>query len=256
MKSFGRVLSVSLALLVLSLLLGSPAVFAQEGAATKAPEMKDVNPQELAATVPALGAFHKVIYPLWHQAYPDSNYAMIKELLPQADTLVAALDKAPLPGILRDKQAAWDAGKADLKETLMKLHAAADADDHGEMLKQTEAFHAGFEQLVRTTRPAVPELEAFHQELYKLYHYYMPSYDLEKIRVEADAMSDKMAALRSAKLPKRLADREEKFRADVTALDASVAELKATVKTDAKEKIKAAVEKVHTAYQEVEKLFD
>jgi hypothetical protein len=172
------------------------------------------------------------------------------------DTLVAALDKAPLPGILRDKKETWESGKANLKETLEKLHAAAKADDQEGMLKMVEAFHAGYERLVRSIRPVVPELEAFHQELYKLYHYYMPDYDLAKIREAAAAMADKMGTLKAAKLPERLADRQEEFQADVKELETDVNELNATVKTDAKEKIKAAVDKVHTAYQKTEKIFD
>jgi hypothetical protein len=42
----------------------------------------------------------------------------------------------------------------------------------------------------------------------------------------------------------------------VKELETDVNELNATVKTDAKEKIKAAVDKVHTAYQKTEKIFD
>jgi hypothetical protein len=261
MKSFNRFLAVSVAILALCMFLSSSTVLAQQTAATKpapakAPATKEISDQELSSTMPALGELHKVIRPLWHEAYPAKDYAKIKSLLPQADTLVAAVDKAALPGILRDKQAAWDVAKGNLKNSLAQLHVAAKADNQEEMLKQTEAFHAAFEGCVRTIRPAVPELDAFHQELYKLYHYYTPAYDLEKIRTSAAAMTEKVAALKTAKLPERLADREEKFRADVAKLEAAVNELNATVKTDVKEKVKAAVEKVHAAYQETEKTFD
>jgi hypothetical protein len=258
MKRFGDLLAVVLVVLALSMAFGAPVALAQEATATKAPApaKMDIDEQELSASVPALGALHKVVYPLWHEAYPAKDCAMIKTLLPQMDTLVTELDKAPLPGILRDKKQTWDDGKANMISILEKLHAAAKADDQEAMLKLAEDFHAGYERLVRAVRPVVPELEAFHQELYKLYHYYTPAYDLEKIRGAAAAMTEKMGALKAAQLPKRLADRQEKFQADVSALEAAVAELNATVKTDAREKVKAAVEKVHTAYQETEKLFD
>jgi len=257
-KRFEEFLAIALVVLALDMAFGAHAVLAQEATAKKAPvpAATDVNQAELSASVPALGALHKVVYPLWHEAYPAKDCAKIKTLLPQMDTLVAELDKAPLPGILRDKQATWESGKANLKSTLEGLHTAAKADNQEEMLKMTEAFHAGYERLVRTVRPVVPELEAFHQELYKLYHYYTPAYDLEKIRGAATAMMEKLGALKAAQLPKRLADRQEKFQADVLKLEAAVSDLNATAKTDAKEKIKAAVEKVHTAYQDTEKLFD
>jgi hypothetical protein len=258
MKRFGNSLSIALVILTLCAAFGAQAVLAQEATAKKAPApaKSDVNEQELTASVPALSNLHQVIRPLWHEAYPAKDYAMIKGLLPKADTLVAELDKAVLPGILRDKQNAWDGAKANMKATLEKLHAAAKADDQEAMLKLTEDFHAGFERLVRTVRPAVPELEAFHQELYKLYHYYTPAYDLVKIRGAAAAMKEKLGALKAAQLPKRLADRQEKFQADVLKLEAAVNDLSATAKVDAREKIKAAVEKVHAAYQETEKVFD
>lgn len=258
MKRFGDLLAIGLVILALGIAFGAPAALAQETAAKKAPApaAKDIDDAELSASVPALSNMHKVVYPLWHDAYPAKDYPMIKKLLPQMDTLVTELDKAPLPGILREKNEAWEGGKANLKATLEQLHAAAKADDQEAMLKLTEAFHAGYERLVRTVRPIVPELEAFHQDLYKLYHYYAPVYDLEKIRGEATAMTEKLAALKTAQLPKRMADRQEKFQAEVLKLEAAVNELDATVKTDAKEKIKAAVEKVHAAYKDTEKVFD
>ena len=216
----------------------------------------EIMPEETTASVPALKDLHEVVYPLWHTAYPKKDYAMIKELLPEADELTAKLDEAKLPGILRDKQAAWDEGKAKLKASLQQLHAAVEANNEEEMLKQTEAFHAGFEGLVRTIRPMVPELDAFHQELYKLYHYYAPEYDLTQIRAAAAAMQEKVAPLKKCELPKRLADREKDFKVSVNALDAAVADLVKIAKTDDKEKILSAVETVHTAYVQTEHIFD
>jgi len=256
MRRFGRSIVIGLAV------FGFVAAFAcqrpaqTQPAEKKAAATKEIAPEELAASVPALKEMHKVVYPLWHEAYANKNFALLKELLPQADTLVGALDKAALPGILRDRQAKWDAEKANVKAVLAKLHEAAKADNQEEMLKQTEAFHAGYERLVRTIRPVVAALDEFHQELYKLFHYYTPQYDLEKIRTSASTLKEKMPALKAAELPKRLADRQKEFGADVAELETAVNELAETVKVDSKDKIQAAVEKVHAAYQKTEKIFD
>ncbi len=216
----------------------------------------EITQEEITAAVPELNELHEVIYPLWHTAYPEKDYALIKELLPKAEALAAKVDAATLPGILRDKQADWETGKANLKTTLQSLKAAVEADDQEEMLKQTEAFHSAFERMVRTIRPLVKELEAFHQELYKLYHYYTPEYDLEKIRAAVPLMQEKIAALKEVTLPSRLADRQENFNTAVGALEAACGELAEIVTEDDQDKIKAAVEKVHTAYQNTEKIFD
>lgn len=231
------------------------AVWAQTSG-EKGAAAKDIDEKELAASVPELSDLHEVVYPLWHNAYPEKDYGLIKGLLPRADTLVAKLDAAVLPGILREKQQGWEGRKANLKKALLQLHNAADADNQEEMLKATEAFHAAYEQMVRTIRPIVPALELFHQELYKLYHYYAPAYDLAQIRSAGAAMKAKIPPLKEAQLPKRLADRQANFMAAVEQLEMAVNEFTETAKTDSKEKILAGVEKVHTAYQKAEKLFD
>lgn len=216
----------------------------------------EITQEELKAAVPELGELHEVIYPLWHTAYPEKDYALIKELLPQAESLTARLDAAKLPGILRDKQKAWDQGKEFLKSALNNLKKAAESDDKEEMLKQLEAFHTGFERLVRTIRPMVPELEAFHQELYKLYHYHAPNYNLEEIRADVKAMQDKLPPLKQVQLPKRLYDRQADFNNAVQELENAVNDLEEAIKKDKKEKILESVEKVHTAYQKTERVFD
>jgi hypothetical protein len=216
----------------------------------------EITQEELTAAVPALNDLHEAVYPLWHTAYPEKDFALIKELIPRLNELATKVDEAELPGILRDKQEAWDEGKAFMKSVLQKLQEAGDVDDEEGMLKQAEDFHTAFEKLVRLIRPLIPELDAFHQEMYKLYHYYMPEYDLENIRLTVSAMQEKMTALLEAELPKRLEERKEKFAEALQELNTLVNKLAETVKQDDKEAIDAAVEKVHTAYQAAEHIFD
>jgi len=239
------------------LLLVSCQSKTEENQAATEPETKaEVTQEELVAAVPELSNLHEVIYPLWHTAYPEKDYALIKELLPQAEELAAKVYEAVLPGILRDKQANWDSGIENLRTTLQNMKAAVEADNKEDMLKQTEAFHSAYEKMVRTIRPMVKELEAFHQELYKLYHYYSPNNDLEKIRSVVPLMQEKLAALKEVTLPSRLEDRQEKFQAAVQELEAAYSELAEIITQEDQEKIKTAVEKIHTAYQNTEKIFD
>ncbi len=215
----------------------------------------EISQEELKAAVPELMELHEVVYPLWHSAYPEKDYALIKELLPQAEALTAKLDAAKLPGILRDKQEAWDKGKEFLKSALDNLKKAVQSDDKDEMLKQVEAFHTGFERLARTVFPVVDELEAFHQELYKLYHYYAPSYDLEGIRTALRAMKDKLPPLKQVQLPGRLAEKQVEFNSSIQELESAVNELAEAVKKEIKKAILESVEKVHTVYQKTQSIF-
>ena len=233
----------------------------ENGARAQTPEATDpaaveCSQEELTAKVPELENLHEVIYQLWHEAYPEKNCKLIKELLPQADELTAKLDAAELPGILRDKQAKWDEGKVTLKNSLAALHKAADANDEAAMLTETEAYHAAYEGLVRTIRPVVPALDAFHQELYKLYHYHAPAYDLEAIRADAAAMQKGIPALKESTLPKRVADQQEKYNAAVVSLATAVDDLVKTCAKDDKATVLASVEKVHMAYVQTNAIFD
>ena len=124
------------------------------------------------------------------------------------------------------------------------------------MLTLTEQVHANFERLARTIFPMVKELESFHQELYKLYHYYIPEYDLEKIRQVTTAMQEKLIPLKEAKLHSRLTDRQDNFDSSVVALEASVNNLANVVNEGNKEAITQAVEEVHDAYRVSEVIFD
>lgn len=212
--------------------------------------------EEITSKVPELEQLHEVVYQMWHEAYPEKNCAMIRELLPQADDLTAKLDKAELPGILRDKQAKWDAGKKQLTHSLQELHAAADANDEAAMLAKTEAYHAAFEVLVRTIRPVTPEMDAFHQELYKLYHYYAPGYDLANIRASAAAMQERIPALKKSQLPKKLAPRQKDFDAAVASLSNAVDNLVKTSAANDKQATLASVEKVHASYVDTLAIFE
>lgn len=216
----------------------------------------EISAEELQADVPALRDLHGVVYPLWHDAYPEKDYDLIKEILPETDELTAKLDAAELPGILRDKKLEWEKGKENLKNSLQDLHSAVDEENHEAMLDQVEAFHSAFEKLVRIIRPVIPELEAFHQELYQLYHYYMPNYELDNIIKTVIAMKEKLAPLKEVQLPQRLAGRQEQFDVAVQELETHIQELSQAVEKNDADLIKEAVEKVHTTYQKTESVFD
>ena len=70
---------------------------------------------ETEARVPALTAFHEVVYPLWHEAWPKKDVDALVAFRPNVESGVDAIAKAELPGILRDKKATWEKAVARLK---------------------------------------------------------------------------------------------------------------------------------------------
>lgn len=213
-------------------------------------------PAEATASVPALDNFHEVIFKIWHEAWPKKDAAMLRQLLPDVEKGISEVASAQLPGILRDKKAAWDEGVRKLQSIGAEYKTAAASKDDPQMLVAAEKLHSQFEALMRTIRPAMKELDEFHAVLYMLYHHYLPNQDVSKIRTSASELKQKMVALNSAQFPARLKQKEPAFQAARAKLSTSVDALEAAVQTNAEPKIKDAVNAVHSNYQALDKVFE
>jgi hypothetical protein len=212
-------------------------------------------PADAVAQVPALDSFHEVIAQIWHEAWPKKDAAMLQKLLPEVEKGIKAVAVAPLPGILREKKAAWEEGVKKLQNAGLEYKAAVAAKDDARLLAAAETLHGRFEGLMRAIRPALKELDDFHGTLYLLYHHYLPKYEIAKIKSSAAELKQKMAALNAAKLPERLKQKEAEFQAARTQLSKSVDSLEAEIKTNQKKTIQAAIETVHSNYQALDKIF-
>ncbi len=211
---------------------------------------------ETASQVPELTAFHEVIYPLWHEAWPKKDLAALSALLPQIETGAAKIEKAELPGILREKKQVWTAGVEKLHEIVSQYRDAVEKKELQPLLDAAERLHAQYETLVRTIRPALPEMDAFHQVLYRLYHYEMHAFSLPTIQGTVRELKDKMNALDRAVLPKRLEPKQAAFDGRRGELSRSVADLVAVAEAGKDEAaVKAAIESMHGRYEALAGLF-
>jgi hypothetical protein len=217
-------------------------------AAAQAPK-----PEETRTSVPALDAMHEVIMPLWHEAWPNKDVKALAAMVPEIERHMAAISKAELPGILRDKQAAWLAGVTDLKASVAAYKAAAAAGNDEALLKAAEKLHAQYEGLVKIVRPVLKEMEDFHASLYVLYHYQISPLQLAKATESIQALKVKMDALNKAVLPERMKARTEAFTAQRARLSKSVDELVALLDGKDESKIKSAIEVMHANYEGLEK---
>jgi len=211
---------------------------------------------ETESTVPELSAFHDIIYPIWHTAYPEKDYAALRSYAPEVKRLAEDIYSAKLPGILRDKQAKWDRALAELRQSVdAYLSAAAGADDAA-LLAAAEVLHARYEMMVRSIRPVLREVADFHKTLYVVYHTYLPAKDYARIGEASGDMLSKAEAIVKASLPKRLEAKKEAFDRASGELLAATKALAEAAKSAQGEAIAAAVEGVHTKYVALERTFD
>lgn len=204
---------------------------------------------ETSATVLALNEFHTVIFKIWHTAWPKKDYDMLTALLPEIEQGITAVANAELRGILREKKAAWRNGVEKLQAIVKEYEAAIEAKQKQSLLDAAEKLHAQYEALIRVIRAPLRELDDFHAVLYMLYHYYLPEDSLDEVKVSIGQLQEKMAALNKAALPSRFRGKEESFTVARNQLDKAVTDLAAMVRANESEKIKAAVEAMHTSYK-------
>jgi len=212
---------------------------------------------EIDSSVPALYDFHDIIYPIWHTAYPEKNYSMLKEMVPEVNSGAEKIYSAKLPGILRDKKNEWDEGVTKLKSSVEMYNKAMDGGSEEEMLTAAEKLHSDFEMLVRIIRPVTKEVDEFHKVLYMIYHHYWPDRDMIQFKDAVDDLDKLAAELNECVLPKWAADKSDAFMEQSQKLYESTQNLKALIESNAdNSEIDKAIENVHSNYVTLERLFD
>jgi hypothetical protein len=220
-------------------------------------ETQKTHHDETKSEVPELWAFHDVIYEIWHEAWPAKDTDLLTDLIPAIEKGYQNLSVAKLPGILHDKQEKWSQGISNMGEIIETYKTAASEKQNEALLKAAEDLHTQFEQLVRLIRPVLKEIDFFHQELYMLYHYYLPDYDIEKIQLSTAELIKRMDPIDAAQLPARLKEKQDSFDKARQALRESLVQLQKTVAIDAdKETVSSAVESMHDQYQAMMAVFE
>jgi hypothetical protein len=110
--------------------------------------------------------------------------------------------------------------------------------------------------LVRIIRPVLKEIDDFHKTLYIVYHDYLPNNNYKYLSKETDTLIKKATAITTAKLPTKLESKHDDFNLAAAELLSSTQNLKKIVTTNDKESIIAAIEDMHTKYQNLEAIFE
>jgi len=232
---------------LLALLALSPGLFPQMNPSPSA--------QETDSSVPELAAFHDIIFPIWHTAYPQKDYAALRQFVPEVNSLAAKIFGAKLPGILRDKEPKWKEGLVQFRKSVEDYTAASAGNDDAALLLAAEVLHAKYEILNRIISPVLKEMDEFHKVLYVVYHKHLPENNFAQIKIVSGDLKAKAEAVATATLPKRLEAKSEPFKSAAAELVQAAAEFDSVCGTGDDAAIDAAVNKLHAKYQNLEKLF-
>ncbi len=215
-----------------------------------------IDSTEITSSVPELSAFHDVIYLIWHESFPAKDVKALASYAGKIKDGITKINSAVLPGILRDKEMKWKEGLTDLNAAADKYYKAAEGTNEQEMLDAAELLHAKYEVMVRVLRPVVKEVDDYHKVLYVIYHKYMPSKDYTAISGVLSDMYAKAEACINAKLPKRLEPKTDEYKKTATDLAELTKTLIEKMATNDGAIIDAAIERMHSKYQDMEKLFN
>ncbi len=192
----------------------------------------------------------------WHTAYPDKDYQAIRDAVPAFKEKMEVVNKAELPGFFREKKEDFEKKREALSIAVKELDEKAKGNDNEALLNATENLHTAYEQLVRVFAPRVKELENFHLVLYPLWHEALPKKDFKAIIACAPTLQEKMDTLMKVDFPEKFKENVPQFIEKRKALKDSVDELvKACNKKDNK-KIEEKLDKMHTAYMELDGVFE
>jgi hypothetical protein len=236
--------------LFIALVAASALAGLASSSAAQAPKESD-----LKSEVPALTAMHEVISPMWHDAWPKKDIAALAGMAGKLEKHAAAIKRAPLPGVLRDKTTAWSDGVSALEKSVAAFRVAADTKDDEALLKAAEQVHTDYEGLVKVTRPVMKEMEDFHASLYVLYHYTLRSNDGARLIESVKALKPKMETLTAAALPERYLPKQEAFVAQRLRLSKAVDDAIAATAPGATDRLIEAVERLHLEYEKLDKVF-
>jgi hypothetical protein len=233
---------------VLSVLFSSSATFAQN----------NIDTAEISSTVQELTDFHDVIYPMWHDAYPSKDYDALKGFVPKIKSYMESINKAKLPGILREKETAWKNQLTELNNSVQNYYTAANSSDNAALLVAAEKLHGSYEKMVRVVRPALKEIDDFHQTLYIVYHKLLPDSKYDEIAGLTGILIAKAEAIGNypqENLKARLGDKLGEYSVSAKNLYDSVISLNEVLKGNDPAKKKEAVESMHKAYEDLDSLF-
>jgi hypothetical protein len=195
---------------------------------------------------------------MWHDAYPAKDYSTLKGFVPKIKSYMESINRAKLPGILREKESAWKSQLNELNNSAQNYYTAASSNDNNALLTAAEKLHASYEKMVRVLRPALKEIDDFHQTLYIIYHKLLPDSKYDEIAGLIGTLIIKAEAIVNYpqdKLKTRFGDKLGTYNVLAKNLYNSTTSLKEVFKNNDPKMKKEAIESMHKAYEDLDSLF-
>jgi len=229
-------------LIIVAACLSATTVAAkEEGASMKFPEM---------------GAFHEVIYKIWHEYYPAGDFEAVRAICPKLSESMEALSKAELPEVYQHRSEVFQKRRAALQASVDDLVKMAKEGDDAAMKSGVERLHHAFHGLVRAIHSRPRSLDEFHAVLYLMWHEDYPKKDLDALKKRIPELSARMDRLMAQTLKGPYRVSAEAYDSARDALNKEVRSLVDSLSEGGQDAVWKALNRVHDRYRELDHLFD
>lgn len=206
--------------------------------------------------VTGIREFHQVLYPVWHDYFPQGDFQSIRNAIPEFKRTAKILNETELPQFYHNVKDDFESKRENLASAVDKMESVAQTGNDQELAKAVEEMHTAFERMARVLAPRTRELEEFHLVLYPLWHQAMPNKDYQAIKAAVPSLESKMEALMQAQLSQRFRGIESEFVEKRQALKLAVEDLADVCRQNKDEEIIDKLTQMHDAYRELDQVFE
>lgn len=158
----------------------------------------------------AFGAFHEVMAPTWHTAYPAKDFDALLAAGPKFDSLFKGI--ADIQPTMKNakRKAAFLTHREEFAHMVKDFAGAAKAGLKDSCYVLMPHVHEAFEQTATTLSPYdYPELEAAKTTLGLIVEKHIPANNMEGITGSTETLVTKAMALTETSVPEDLKDQQE-----------------------------------------------
>ncbi len=210
-------------LILAALLLVVPLTYAAESPPEEKHEQSHAGcPAHQAAKLgfDSFEAFHKIMAPAWHTAWPDKDYDALLAAGPQFKEAFAGIAKMEPTFKTKARKKAFLKAHDSFSKIVQTYAAAAEKGDKETVYELMPKLHDAFEMTASTLLPvSYPEIEAVVITLNLIIETYLPKNDMEGIVGSTDTLMSMYDVLAdTTTIPDELKEEQASILAEIAAM--------------------------------------
>jgi hypothetical protein len=164
-------------------------------------------------------AFHRVMAPAWHEAWPNEDYEALFEAGPKFLEAFQAVSEMTPEFKTENRAEQFSKAREDLGLILATYAAACDARDSAKVYELMPQVHDAFERTASTLlRVPYPEIDGLAITTRLIIDTHLPKGNMEGISGSTETLVRKCEVINEATIPPEIADQKEAILKDLAGI--------------------------------------